>query len=131
MPCRWRYALPVMPVIDTLALTGGADGSVAGDGQMAWRGRSLDLLDLGQSFGTSENSRRQGYVVVVASEGSERGLIVDEIEGIHQVVVKQLDRLVAGVQGISGSTILGDGRVVMILDAADLATQPLPVAQSS
>jgi two-component system chemotaxis sensor kinase CheA len=126
-----RYALPVMPVIDTLALTGGADGSVAGDGQMAWRGRSLDLLDLGQSFGTSENSRRQGYVVVVASEGSERGLIVDEIEGIHQVVVKQLDRLVAGVQGISGSTILGDGRVVMILDAADLATQPLPVAQSS
>jgi two-component system chemotaxis sensor kinase CheA len=66
--------------------------------------------------------------VVVAAEGSERGLIVDDIEGIQQIVVKQLDRLVAGVQGISGSTILGDGRVVMILDAADLATLPLPLA---
>jgi two-component system chemotaxis sensor kinase CheA len=98
---------------------------------MDWRGRSLELLDLGQSFGTSESRRRHGYVVVVASEGSERGLIVDEIEGIHQIVVKQLDRLVAGVQGISGSTILGDGRVVMILDAADLATLPLPVAEPS
>ena len=56
---------------------------------------------------------------------------MDEIEGIHQIVVKQLDRLVAGVQGISGSTILGDGHAVMILDAADLATLPLPVAQPS
>jgi two-component system chemotaxis sensor kinase CheA len=126
-----RYALPVMPVMDTLAIAGGSDGPAPGAGQMNWRGRSLDLLDLGQSFGTSESSRRQGYVVVVASEGRERGLIVDEIEGIHQIVVKQLDRLVAGVRGISGSTILGDGRVVMILDAADLATLPLPVAQSS
>jgi len=126
-----RYALPVMPVIDTLALAGGSDEPAPSAGQMDWRGRSLDLLDLGQSFGTSENRRRQGYVVVVASEGSERGLIVDEIEGIHQIVVKQLDRLVAGVQGISGSTILGDGRVVMILDAADLATVSLPVAKPS
>ncbi|TNF77923.1 MAG: hypothetical protein EP299_04090 [Acidobacteria bacterium] len=125
-----RYALPVMPVIDTLALDGGSDGPTAA-GQMDWRGRPLDLLDLGQSFGTSKSGRRQGYVVVVAAEGSERGLIVDEIEGIQQIVVKQLDRLVSGAKGISGSTILGDGRVVMILDAADLATLPLPVAQLS
>ncbi len=123
-----RYALPVMPVLDTLALAGGANGPAPAAGQMDWRGRSLDLLDLGQSFGTSESRRRHGYVVVVAAEGSERGLIVDEIEGIQQIVVKQLDRLVTGVQGISGSTILGDGRVVMILDAADLATLPLPLA---
>jgi two-component system chemotaxis sensor kinase CheA len=126
-----RYALPVIPVIDTLALAGGSAGPGPGAEQMDWRGRSLDLLDLGQSFGTAESRRQHGYVVVVAAEGSERGLIVDEIEGIHQIVVKQLDRLVAGVPGISGSTILGDGHVVMILDAADLATLPLPVAQPS
>ncbi|MGB3564108.1 MAG: chemotaxis protein CheW [Thermoanaerobaculia bacterium] len=126
-----RYALPVMSVVDTLALAGSSDGLAPSAGQMDWRGRGLDLLDLGQGFGTSESRRRHGHVVVVAAEGSERGLIVDEIEGIHQIVVKQLDRLVAGVQGISGSTILGDGRVVMILDAADLATLPLPEAQPS
>jgi two-component system chemotaxis sensor kinase CheA len=126
-----RYALPVIPVIDTLPYAGGSDRSAAGAGQMDWRGRSVDLIDLGQSFGTSASRRRYGYVLVVASEGFERGLIVDEIEGIHRIVVKQLDPLVAGVPGFSGSTILGDGRVVMILDAADLATLPLPVVEST
>lgn len=125
-----EYALPVMTVIDTLTLDWHPQGTNPSQDCIEWRGRSLELLDLGECFGTSNSRRRNGHVVVIAAEGSERGLVVDEIEGIHQLVVKKLDRLVARAPGISGSTILGDGRVVMILDAASLACLPLPVPEA-
>jgi two-component system chemotaxis sensor kinase CheA len=62
----------------------------------------------------------QSLVVIVESEGTKLALLVDELVGQQQVVVKSLESNYRKVEGISGATIMGDGRVAMILDVAAL-----------
>ena len=64
--------------------------------------------------------RESGYAVVIEAESRRRGLVVDAIAGIRDVVVKPLDEVTGEAQGLAGCTILGDGRVVLILDPTGL-----------
>jgi two-component system chemotaxis sensor kinase CheA len=59
-------------------------------------------------------------MVIVEAEGAKVALLVDELLGQHQVVVKSLEANYRKVNGISGATIMGDGRVALILDVATL-----------
>ena len=86
------------------------------------RGRLVPLLDLGFCFGTSPVRRRHGYGVALAAEGGRRVLGVESIQGIREVVVSPLDPLVSGHPAVAGSTILGDGRAVLLLDPTGLAS---------
>jgi two-component system chemotaxis sensor kinase CheA len=114
------YALPLSSVLETVAL-GATDVHVINDvGVLRWRGEIVPLLDLGVAFGTARSLRRQGYAVLLAGETTPRGLLVAELQGIREVVVKPLDELAGRPQGISGSTVLGDGRAVLILDPRGL-----------
>lgn len=80
------------------------------------RGEVLPYLRLRDLFpGTGAPSPRE-KVVVVTHRGCQAGLVVDELFGERQAVIKPLNRLFQGVPGISGATILGDGRVALILD---------------
>ena len=74
------------------------------------------------AFGTATAPRHGGFVIMMEINGRYRALAVDEIVGIHDIVVKGLDIIVGRPVGISGSTILGVGRVIMILNPASLAT---------
>ena len=80
----------------------------------------MPLLDLGATFGTAERLRSDGYVVIIEAEGRYRGLVVDDILGVRDMVFKSLDDLTSKARGLSGCTILGDGRVMMILDPPEL-----------
>ncbi|MDE0855873.1 MAG: chemotaxis protein CheW, partial [Nevskia sp.] len=62
----------------------------------------------------------QGIVVVLEAEGRKVALLVDQLIGQQQVVIKNLEHNYRRVFGISGATILGDGHVALILDAAGL-----------
>ncbi len=110
------YALPVSTVLDTMALTGAASGAV-----LEWRDHELPLLDLGQAFGSRAERRRKGYMVVTEASGRLLGLIVDATRGPLEIMVRGLDDLLQGLTGVSGSTVLGDGSVVLILDPLGLA----------
>ena len=59
-------------------------------------------------------------MVVIEAEGSRVVLLVDELLGQHQVVVKNLETNYRKVAGVSGATILGDGKVALILDTSGL-----------
>jgi len=59
-------------------------------------------------------------MVVIEAEGARTALLVDELLGQHQVVVKNLESNYRRVPGISGATILGDGRVALIIDVSGL-----------
>ncbi len=117
-----EYALPLPAVTETLRLREQDRHEVNRAAVVRWRGRLLPLLDLGLTFGTAESPRSDGFVVVIEVSGRNRGLLVDDIVGIRDIVVKGLDRIVGRPVGISGSTILGDGRIVMLLDPATLTT---------
>ena len=62
----------------------------------------------------------RGSVIVIESDGLKAALFVDALVGQHQVVIKSLEQNYRRVRGISGATIMGDGKVALILDVAAL-----------
>lgn len=68
-----------------------------------------------------EQYDKEEYPVVVVragASGKRRGLIVDELIGQQDIVIKPLGKLLSKVRGVAGATILGDGKVALILDVA-------------
>ena len=114
------YALPVRAVIESQRLTPGDLHEINGAGVLRWRGGVLPALDLGLAFGTARARRREGYAVVIEDNGRSRALIADQVLGLREIVVKGLDPVLGAPAGLAGSTILGDGRAVLILDPAGL-----------
>jgi two-component system chemotaxis sensor kinase CheA len=86
------------------------------------RDRLIPLLHLGDAFGLT-GARRQaseGTVVIVEDNGRRIALVVDELLGKQEVVIKNLGDMFRGVRGITGGAILGDGRIGLILDTGGL-----------
>jgi two-component system chemotaxis sensor kinase CheA len=90
-----------------------------------------DLLDISSTAGDSGESV---VIITDAGEGSRFGLVVDELCGHQQVVIKSIEESYGSVPGIAAATILGNGRVAFILDVeklSDLAiSSPLGTAMS-
>lgn len=110
------YALPLSTIVDSLRFDSSVIHNVNNTHVFKWRGKVTPLMDLGYKFGTAAKTRDKGYIIVIEADGKNRGLIIDDIIGIREIVVKGLDDIVGSPPGISGSTILGDGRVVLILE---------------
>lgn len=115
-----EYALPLTSIVESLNLDPEALHEMNGATVLPWRGNLVPLLDLGYSFGTAADRRRAGFAIVIEFGGAQRALVVERVHGIREVVVKGLDRVAGAPPGVSGSTILGDGRAVLILDPAGL-----------
>jgi two-component system chemotaxis sensor kinase CheA len=121
------YALPLRAVIEGLRFRAGELHEMNGAGVLRWHGKILPALDLGCSFGTASRRRGAGYAVVIEEGERQRALLVDEIQGTRDVVVKGLDPVLGSVGGLAGSTVLGDGRAVLLLDPSGLLDLPLGV----
>lgn len=116
------YALPLRAVLESSRLQPGELHEINGAGALRWRGRVLAALDLGCVFSTAERRRRDGYALILEDGDNTRAVVVDRILGIREIVVKALDPLVAALPGVAASTLLGDGRAVLILDPASLCS---------
>jgi two-component system chemotaxis sensor kinase CheA len=117
---RELYALPLVAVQETIKLQPAARHVMNRAAVVRWRGGLVPLLDVGIAFGTARAQRGEGYIVLIEAEGKRRGLVIDSIAGIRDVVVKPLDEVTGHAPGLAGCTILGDGRVVLILDPTGL-----------
>jgi two-component system chemotaxis sensor kinase CheA len=86
------------------------------------RGEQVPLVRLERLFGIAEavTDPAQGIVTVLELEGRRFGLLVDDVLGQSQVVIKSLERNFRKVDAIMGATILGDGRVAFILDVSEI-----------
>jgi two-component system chemotaxis sensor kinase CheA len=87
------------------------------------RGEVLPLLRVKDHFDLTGHASRRQNVVVVNSAGRKAGLVVDELKGEFQAVIKPLGQLFAQVRGITGSTILGSGEVALVLDVPTLLSE--------
>jgi two-component system chemotaxis sensor kinase CheA len=98
------------------------------------RGRLLPLVYLDRELGirTGSDSEAAGgiNIVVLQAEGQQFGLIVDEIIDTEEIVVKPLGKQLKGINAYSGTTIMGDGRVALILDVPGLAQRATVVAEA-
>lgn len=113
------YILPLLSVVESFRPKLGELRSVLGGGELlVVRGESVPLLRLNQTFGINGGvtNPSEGLVVIVENQGRKVGLLVDELLGQLQVVMKSVEEHYEKVDGICGATILGDGRVALIID---------------
>lgn len=120
------FIVPLAFIVESLRVEGNAVRSVAGAGRvLRIRGRYLPVVALHEVLGLSGGTPpgADGIFIVLETEGQRIALFVDALLGQHQVVIKSLEANYRKVAGISGATIMGDGRVALILDAAGLGRQ--------
>jgi two-component system, chemotaxis family, sensor kinase CheA len=117
------YILPLASVVESMQTDSKALRPVAGQGRVLdVRGEYLPVLKLADVFPPAKpvERREAEMVVIVEADGVKTALVVDELVGQHQVVVKSLETNYRRQPGISGATIMGDGRVALILDISAL-----------
>lgn len=122
---REAYILPIVAIVESLRPRREDIHAVVGRGDvLAIRGAYIPLLPLHARFGVAnaETDPARGIVVIVETDSAGRiGLLVDDLVGQQQVVVKSMEANYGHIPGIGGATILGSGRVALILDVAGLA----------
>jgi two-component system, chemotaxis family, sensor kinase CheA len=122
---RHRYILPIGSIAKTFRPAAAELSSVVGQGEMvAYQGRHVPLFRLSRLFAIDEaiDDPTAGLLIVLRDGTGFFALLADEILGQQQIVVKSLGEGIAKTRGISGGAILGDGRVGLILDPAELGS---------
>ena len=116
------YAVPLSSVLETLLVKREEIKTVGGLPMVQLRGNTLPLISLQEKFDlpAPENEGDEVFVVVVGLGDKALGLVVDELRGQQEIVIKSLGELLSNLPGIAGATILGDGRVTLILDIGSL-----------
>ena len=117
------YILPLGSVIESFQVKDGMVRTVGGTGRLVEvRDEYMPVIDLAQIFEVPGHALENAgnIMVVVEAEGGRVALRVDELLGQQQVVVKNLEANYRRVPDISGATIMGDGRVALILDTDSL-----------
>ena len=114
---REVYAIPITSVIESQKILA-ADIKLLDNYEVFdLREDVVSLIRLNRLFGIpTDESKDTNYIVVVGSSDKKIGLMVDQLIGEEDVVIKPLKDKYTGVQGIAGATILGDGQVSLILD---------------
>jgi two-component system chemotaxis sensor kinase CheA len=115
-----RYTIPLSAVEECVELPAGAEEPSRGRSFLDIRGSLVPFLRLREMFGARGEAETHQKVVIVSSTEGRIGLVVDQIIGNNQTVIKHLSKLHSGLKWFSGATILGDGTVALILDTAHL-----------
>jgi two-component system chemotaxis sensor kinase CheA len=119
------FILPLNAVMESLQpLAEDLHPLAGGERVLQVRGEYLPLVELFRIFDVegAKTEATQGIVVILQSAGRRYALLVDQLIGQHQVVVKNLESNYRKVPGISAATILGDGSVALIVDVSALQT---------
>ena len=121
------YVVPLTAIVESLRPHAKNINTIYGGGQvLSARGQFIPLLCLAQRFGVKNalTDASRGIVVIVETDNSDRlAIMVDDLVGQQQIVVKNLEENYDHIPGVAGATILGDGRVALILDVVSLAAK--------
>jgi two-component system chemotaxis sensor kinase CheA len=115
-----RYVIPVSAVEECLELTPEQDLRSTGRSLLTIRDHLVPFIRLRDLFKTGTAPDRYQKIVVISTGTDRVGLVVDQILGDYQTVIKPLSPFHADVGSFSGATILGDGNVALILDVGTL-----------
>ncbi len=119
-----RYILPTVNIDMSFRPDAGALSTIAGRGEIViFQGKLMPIFRLHRLFDIEEavEDPTRGLLIIIGNGNQRCALLVDELVGQQQVVVKSLGGGIDKVQGISGGAILGDGRVGLILDPQGIA----------
>ncbi len=133
------YVIPLLSVVESIKPGSSDVRSVLGRGEViSLRGEIVPLLRLDSmlSLRMAGTKQQESLLVIVEDQGRKYSLAVDELLGQQQVVIKNLETNFQKVPGVAGATILGDGRVALILDinglcSMTLRSSPVPAASAA
>ncbi len=117
------YIIPLISIVETIQTSSDQVNRIAGKAELfKLRGEHLPVLRLYELFNVhaDSNNINDGLLVVAESGGQRVGIFVDELLNQQQVVIKSIEANYRQMAGISGATILGDGKVALILDVPGL-----------
>jgi two-component system chemotaxis sensor kinase CheA len=121
-----KWVVPLDMVVECVDFSGANQDSIEIDQHEDFvnlRGEVLPFLRLKSLFGGIQEIGKQQNIVVVQYAGQKAGLLVDELMGEFQTVIKSLGPVFQNLRGISGATILGNGEVALIIDVPRLVQQ--------
>jgi two-component system, chemotaxis family, sensor kinase CheA len=119
-----RYVIPLVHVNECIKIVPEQVKSFSGIGELLLvRGENLPLINLSGLMGKKKESVKSGIAIIVRGQGEPFAIVVDDIIGQYQVVIKQLGLELAHLKGFSGSTILGDGKPALIVEPRDLVNK--------
>jgi two-component system chemotaxis sensor kinase CheA len=114
------YVIPLGTVVECIELSEKDREETLRHQYINLRGEVLPFVRLREQFDISEKGGKRENIVVVQYAGQKIGLVVDELMGEFQTVIKPLGSIFKHIKGIGGSTILGSGEVALILDVQSL-----------
>ncbi len=115
------YAIPLANIDETTSLEEQHIKNIQSQQVILLRGSVLPLLDLRKALSVPGSEKEDELYVVVVRKGEQQiGLVVDELIGQQEIVINSLGKHLSGIPGIAGASILGDGKVSLILDIATL-----------
>ncbi|WP_042694477.1 chemotaxis protein CheA [Azospirillum sp. B506] len=115
-----RYVIPLFAVEECVELPSDIERRHANRNFLNIRGALVPFLRLRDSFGVRHPPDPYQKIVIISSGDKRIGLVVDQVLGDHQTVIKSMSKLHADVANFSGATILGDGSVALILDIGQI-----------
>lgn len=123
---RGRYAIPQVSLLELVRLEGEQIQkrveSIRGAPVYRLRGRLLPLVKLHEQLKVAPSSDGDTMnIVILQADGRQFGLVVDAINDTEEIVVKPLGKHMKGIPAFAGATIMGDGKVALILDVLGLA----------
>ena len=113
-----QYIIPMAVVTEIVELLESERARNNGRNLVAVRGELIPYIDLRESFQMDGVAPSISKIVLVRYEDKRVGLVVDRVMGTHQTVIQALGRFFRNIHVVSGSTVMGDGRVALILDIA-------------
>ncbi|MCC7549519.1 MAG: chemotaxis protein CheW [Burkholderiales bacterium] len=128
------FILPLSFVVESMQPKAAEIHTVQGAARVIQvRGEHLTVMSLSRLLDIPSGVERleQGIIVILEAEGGKVALSVDELVGQHQVVIKSLETNYRKVPYVSGATIMGDGRVALILDVAALVRVAYGLAEAA
>jgi two-component system chemotaxis sensor kinase CheA len=118
------YAIPLASVVETVKITEKDIKTISGSEVLNLRHQVLPLIRLRDEFKVPQEETGGpppgSYVVVVQIGSKNLGLVVDRLPYQEEVVIKSMGPVLAGIRGLAGATITGDGKVVIILDVGEI-----------
>lgn len=117
-----KYAIPLNSIDETTFIQPEQIKTMQNQEVMILRGTVLPLIRLERILNVPQRAlNNEELYVVVTRKGEQRiGLVVDSLVGQQEIVIKSLGKLLSGIKGIAGATILGNGEVALILDVTAL-----------
>ena len=120
------YVVPIVSIVETMQVRKEMVSSIANKGEVfRLRDEYLPVVRLYDLFGIKPDHTDllNGLLMIVEADGKRVGLFVDELMSQQQVVIKSLETNFRPVTGLAGATMLGDGRVALILDVPGVITR--------